>query len=353
MSWASLAGRGEKLCANEIPVPYRNTVNKGLDWLAKAQNREGHWAASGGRFHVALTGLSGMAFLMEGSTVKEGKYADNVRRATDWLMKCPQPNGYINPFGRAGQGYMHGHGYALLFLAQIYGEEENSKRRKRLEEILTQGVNYLDKAQSPRGGWGYFSNVDEGGQWDETSVTVVQVQALRACRNVGIAVPKGMIDKARKYYTNCTTDQGGVRYGPMSTAGHALPSLTAAAIASAFSAGDYHSPMVKEWFRYCRTAVPSPGTDPKGYNEFTHYYWAQCVYMLGDDGWAKLFRESRPGVTWSSYRQDTFDFLCKTQRDDGSWSGSPSYSHIGPIYATATALTILQLDKATLPIYQR
>ena len=48
-----------------------------------------------------------------------------------------------------------------------------------------------------------------------------------------------------------------------------------------------------------------------------------------------------------------FDYLVRAQSSDGSWSGTGSWGHIGPVYATATALTILQLDKATLPIYQR
>jgi hypothetical protein len=32
---------------------------------------------------------------MEGSTIREGKYKDNIRRAADWLMNHCQPNGMI------------------------------------------------------------------------------------------------------------------------------------------------------------------------------------------------------------------------------------------------------------------
>ena len=45
---------------------------------------------------------------------------------------------------------------------------------------------------------------------DEGSVTVTQVQALRAAKNAGIAVPKIIIDKAMKYLEMSTTDGGGV-----------------------------------------------------------------------------------------------------------------------------------------------
>jgi hypothetical protein len=41
--------------------------------------------------------------------------------------------------------------------------------------------------------------------------------------------------------------------------------------------------------------------------------------------------------------------LVAEQGADGSWN----QGYVGPVYTTATNLTILQLEKATLPIYQR
>ena len=83
-----------------------------------------------------MTALAGMALLMEGSTIREGKYADNIRRAVDWLMDRVQPNGLIgNPNNPTEAGrYMYGHGFGLLFLACVYGEEEDADRRKKLEK---------------------------------------------------------------------------------------------------------------------------------------------------------------------------------------------------------------------------
>jgi hypothetical protein len=339
----------EQVCADEIPPPFDQTAKKGLEWLAKAQHPEGYWASPGDSFPVALTALSGTAMLMEGSTLRGGKYADNLHRATGWLIKCAQSNGLISQFKGEGEGYMHGHGFALLFLAQVYGEEEERKLRSRLEDLLTQGVSFLGRRQSSHGGWSYYTIKDE---WDEVSVTVTQMQALRACRNAGIAVPKEMIDRARKYLRDCTTEEGGIRYGKSTMAGHARPALTAAAIASAFSAGEYNSSNVRQWLEYCRKELWGRRTS---YDEYADYYWAQCIYMLGDKGWSDLFPGSVPGeqVTWTRYRRHTFDFLRRAQNADGSWSGSKNWRHFGPVYSTATALTILQLDKAALPMYQR
>jgi hypothetical protein len=61
--------------ANEIPEKYRETVRKGLEWMVKQQHKDGHWGANGDQYPVTMTALGGMALLMEGSTVREGKYA--------------------------------------------------------------------------------------------------------------------------------------------------------------------------------------------------------------------------------------------------------------------------------------
>src|SRR5262245_27003515 len=73
--------------ADEIPEKYREAVNKGLQWLVKQQQKDGHWGAISEQSPVSMTSLAGMALLMEGSTVRDGKYAPNIRRAADWLME--------------------------------------------------------------------------------------------------------------------------------------------------------------------------------------------------------------------------------------------------------------------------
>ncbi len=342
--------------AEQVAAPYRAAIKKGLEWVAKQQHHDGHWEANGGAYPSAMTGLSGMVLLMEGSTLREGKYSENIRRAVDWLMDRSQRNGLLaNPNNAVEAGrYMYGHGFALLFLAQIYGEEEDGDRRKKLEDILTRAVDFTGKAQSSRGGW-YYTSAADGHDADEGSVTVTQMQALRAARNAGIVVPKSIIDKGMKYLENSTTDSGGVIYSLSQAGGRAVgggqPALTAAAIACGFSSGEYNSPLPKRWIKFCQVHVPIANINRFGHDEYTHYYYAQSLYMLGDEGYARLFPESRAQdrLTWSKYRKSMFDHLLQTQSADGSWNGG----YVGPVFATAVYLTILQLDKGTLPIYQR
>src|SRR5262249_9782151 len=166
----------------------------------KQQHRDGHWEAFGGQYPVTMTALGGMSMLMEGSTIREGKYKDHIRRAVDWLMARSMPNGMLgNPNipGEAGR-YMYGKVFPLLFLSSVYGEEEEGDRRKKLEDILVRAAKFSRDAQTNRGGWGYVSARDGGG-FDEGSVTITQVQALRAARNAGIVVPQDAIKDAIKY----------------------------------------------------------------------------------------------------------------------------------------------------------
>src|SRR5436305_14912471 len=147
------------------------------------------------------------------------------------------------------QRYMYGHGFGLLFLACVYGEEEDEGQRKKLEAVLKRAVDFTCKAQTSKkhkkrnmngdqveveiGGWGYLSAAESPNGFDEGSVTITQLQALRAARNAGIPVPKESINKAVEYLEACTTEKGGVVYQYYGTtgaqAGQERAAITAAA----------------------------------------------------------------------------------------------------------------------------
>jgi len=340
--------------AEELEPKYRKAAEKALAWLVKAQFPDGHWDGPQGNFQTAMTGMAGTALLMEGSTIREGKYRGNIKKAVDWCLSRVNQNGLIGDPNAPNQGlgYLYGHGFCILFLSQIYGEEDDVDRRKQLEKVLTNAVVFVCNCQTSRGGWGYVS-AKEGNDFDEGSVTVTQVQALRAARNAGIPVPREAVVKTQEYLKKCTTARGGMIYSLSNGGGDERPTITVAAIASMFSTGDYKSPLAKQWIKFVQPQVPidSVGADQFGHSEYTHYYYAQVIYCMGEDGYAKLFPDSKPEdrLTWSKYKREFFEFLSRKQNQDGSWTGTP----IGQVYTTCCYLTILQLDHGALPIYQR
>src|SRR6478609_8246014 len=161
-------------------------VEKGLEYLKKSQAQDGHWEAQGGQYPTTMTALAGMCFLMEGSTLKEGKYSDQVKKAVEWFLapNRQQPNGLLGDVRNPTEAtrYMYGHGFATMFLASAYGEEEDKDQREKLEKCLKKAVEFIAKAQTSKkfrkpegkevdvGGWGYVSAAD-GGNFDEGSVT--------------------------------------------------------------------------------------------------------------------------------------------------------------------------------------
>ena len=334
------------LCSSALLIPARPAaadpkdpkvtlaVNRALDWLAREQRRQGYWEANGGQYKVAMTALSANALLCEGSTATRGKYAENIRRAVDYLIEMSNPNTGLIGYSK-DYHYMYGHGFSMLFLSQVYGEEEDMERRKELRRVLTKAVEFCGNAQTDAGGWGYVSAKDGNG-FDEGSTCITQVQGLRACRNAGIPVPKEIVDRAVQYIKNCTTDEGGVQYSIRG--GGARPAITAAAVACLYNSGEYDDAYVKKLLGYCEENVWPGGSRTRyfGHWHYAHYYYSQVMFRLGDK-------------RWNDYFDAIGTEIIRKQSANGSWSES----HVGPVYVTAINATILQIDRGFLPIYQR
>lgn len=311
----------------------RVAAHKALDWLAGEQHRQGYWEANGGQYRVAMTALAANAMLAEGSTANGGKYSKNIRDAVDYLLDASQPNGLIGY--KNDYHYTYGHGFSMLFLSQVFGEEEDSRRRERLKSVLEKAVQFCGEAQTPDGGWGYVSAKD-GNNFDEGSTCVTQVQGLRACRNAGIPVPKEVIERAVEYIRKCTTPEGAVQYSIRG--GGPRPPITAAAVACLFNTGETDNEFAQKLLKYCEKEIKisAQGGNLFGHWHYTHYYYSQVIYRLGDEKWDKYYAEISKDII-------------KKQSADGSWKEG----HVGPVYTTAINATILQIDNGFLPIYQR
>lgn len=335
------AAYGSALVGGFLPQParggvqdpkVRKAVKRGLDWLARQQMHDGHFEAQG-QYRCPMTGMAGIAFLCEGSTATQGEYSRVISRCADYLISRSRPNGLIGEPN--DYRYTYGHGFGMLFLSQLLGEEEDAERREQLIEVLTKAVEFSGRAQTQSGGWGYVSAKD-GNDFDEGSTTITQVQGLRGCRNAGIPVPKEVIAKAIRYIRDCTGSDGGVHYSSKNRSG-GRPAITAAAIACLYNAGEEDNEYVPKLMEFCRKRLLDGNGDPNdaGHWHYTYYYYSQVMYRVG-------------GKTWEDFRDKVFARILREQGSDGSWQGN-----IGGVYVSSINLTILQLENATLPIYTR
>jgi squalene cyclase len=280
-----------------------------------------------------MTGMAGIALLAEGSTTTQGRFAPNIRAAVDFLVSISQRNGLIGePFD---DKYTYGHGYALLFLSQVLGEEEDLERREELIDVITRAVQFSGWSQTSSGGWGYMSARDIN-DVDEGSTAVTQIQALRAARNAGIPVPREIIDRAVAYLHKVAIDEGrgGIQYS-LRIGGGGRPAITAASIVSLTDMGEYDDPLIPNLLIFVDRHLGDVNNPSQGFWHYAHYYFAQVNYRRG-------------GEVWENYRNRLFARLIREQNSDGSWRGN-----FGSLYVTASNLTILQLDNGTLPIFMR
>ncbi|MFH1423108.1 MAG: prenyltransferase/squalene oxidase repeat-containing protein, partial [Planctomycetota bacterium] len=176
-------------------------IRRGLEFLKSQQNKNGSF---GSGYQIAATSLAGLAFLGYGNTYNRGEFSEQVKKTLNYILSCQDKWGYIDD----NQCRMHGHGYATLFLAEVYGSLP-PEYEKRVKRALILATDVIRKSQSNDGGWyyypshaAYFNNSDEG------SVTITQVQALRAARNVGINVPKDVIERGKLYVKKCMGPNG-------------------------------------------------------------------------------------------------------------------------------------------------
>lgn len=316
-----------------INAETQRAIERGLQYLAESQNANGSWFNAGnmGSYPTAMTSLAGLALLANGSTPREGRFAPNLKRAVHYLLAQGQAGetGLISSHleGRS----MHGHGFAMLFLAECLGETADMQTEERLRRVLDKAVQLTAKAQSPAGGWIYTP--DGGG--DEGSVTVTQIQGLRACRNAGIKVPRSTIERAVKYLELCQNPDGGISYS-LAQRGGSRPPISAAAVATLYASGRYDSPMTAKCLDYAVRTVTPNGRETYGHWFYAHLYMAQAMYQVHDKRWDSYFVALR-------------DRLLGTQNADGSWNGDG----VGPVYGTAIACIALQLPYDYVPIFQR
>jgi len=307
----------------ELTPAAMNAIEKGLKWLASAQNEDGSYGR--GRYYprnVAITALACMAFVADGNVPGRGRYARQVSRALDFILSNADESGLLA--AGTGHGPMYSHGFATLLLAELYGMSPRSQMRERLEKA----VHLIVITQNAEGGWRYQPVRADA----DISVTTCQLIALRAARNAGIAVPRSTVEAAVRYIRACQNADGGFSYQiGQGVSGFAR---SAAAVAALQFAGLYRSDEVRRGLDYLMRFVP-PARPVTEYYFYGHYYAAQATFFAGKKYWLRWF----PAVR---------DELLARQRSDGSW-----HSLIGDEYATAMALIILQIPKRLLPVLQR
>lgn len=308
-------------------------IQAGLEWLAGRQQADGAFGPELGfnryRRNPAVVALCGLALLSSGSTPGRGPYGAHLDRSIDLLLQFATPTGFIaEPNAEYDEQPMYGHGFATMFLAEVYGMTS----RREVRTVLHRAVELIIDTQNREGGWRYAPEPRDA----DISVTVCEMMALRAAHNVGISVPRETIDRAVAYVIRCQNPDGGFKYQALA-GGESLFPRSAAALVALYTSGVHEGPVIEAGLRYLLLHRPGEASlFDRGYFYYAHYYAVQAAWHAGGDIWRSWYPAMR-------------EVLLTLQLPGGNWT-DPG---IGHEYATAMALIALQVPNNYLPIFQR
>ena len=137
----------------------------------------------------AATSLALLPFLGAGQTHEAGKYKDTVNRGLNWLLKNQLPDGDLSP-GSMGNTRMYAHGQGAIVLCEAFMLSGDN----RLLQPAQKAIDFIVKSQHGQGGWRY--RPDQAG---DTSVLGWQVMALQSARMANLKVPDITLQRAQGY----------------------------------------------------------------------------------------------------------------------------------------------------------
>lgn len=314
-----------------------SSVEGGLAWLARYQQRDGSWSLKGPypdgsevENVAAATAMALLAFQGAGNTHRGGDYQEEVARGWQALLKLQQDNGdFYN--GDVPNQHLYTHGQATIAICELYGMTKD----KAFREPAQRAVDFAVRAQSPEGGWRYYP-----GEGSDTSVTGWYVMALQSALMAGLEVPDENLQRISTYLDSVQRDDGS-RY-IYQRLQQPTPTMTAEGLLCRQYLGwDRDDARLISGVEY----VLSNPIDPnENYDVYYWYYAAQLMHHMEGDAWDR----------WNNVMRRTIPSLQVTNgKERGSWDPKPDrWSHLGGrLYTTCLSIYMLEVYYRHLPIY--
>jgi uncharacterized protein YfaS (alpha-2-macroglobulin family) len=252
--------------ATSQPAEVDAAVQAGLAWLADQQAEDGAFGRNTPYgADTAVTALACLALVADGNLPTRGRYARTVQRGLDYVLSQADESGLIAEPGAAVP--MYGHGYATLFLAEVFGETDQPQR---VEQAIRRAVRLIAATQNDEGGWRYQPIRSDA----DVSVTTCQLWALRAAREAGVAVPAETIERGRRYVESLQNADGGFRY--QSPPGESAFARSAAAVSALQVIGGSEEVIAGGLLYLHRQPLGPPSAVP--YYYYGHYYAAVAMH---------------------------------------------------------------------------
>ncbi len=222
-----LVERGGKKVSVEIKIPKggkgSNKPDQGVGrqkifsaavkWLAGKQTSQGGFPQTlgGNNGAIVMTCLAGLAWIAEGSTTRSGRYAENLRKAVDFVtgaLDAPDPFGQRRPGGANWDQSNWSYAHAAIFLGELYQHKKSKKLKKELQKIATT----LCKRQEVSGGYAHGPGGPNGLGYVELNIMAGYVLAgLGLAEQAGCQIEDKVVDRLLEYL-EASSSGGGVGY---------------------------------------------------------------------------------------------------------------------------------------------
>jgi hypothetical protein len=318
-------------------------VERGLEWLAAHQSRDGSWSNDAFNLHAKCTctecgkkhDIAGAAFgllpfLGAGQTHKKGRYAKTVEHGLQFLLKKQSAQD-----GKFSDN-MYEHALATIAVCEAYGMTKD----QRLANNATAAALYIGFAQNERGGWGYSSRASPG----DLSVTGWQFSALKTAYYAGVKFPDTFARVSS--YLETMADPNGLGYG------YNAPGAGKATTATGLLCREYlgwgpRQPNQAKGIDFLLRPDQFPNKESPSI--YFLFYATQVMHHAG-------------GKAWETWNPKARDLLLELQDEGktpnlahqkGSWSprGSEFAEEGGRLMFTSLALITLEVYYYHVPLY--
>jgi len=320
------------------------SVQKGLEWLARNQQKDGSWSLagpfSGGVTRdldneASATAMALLAFQGAGNTHQEGRFKRNVAKGWKWLLEQQDGSGCFFQSGPYNHRF-YTQGQCSIAICELYGMSKDPK----CKEPAQKAIDYCLRTQSAEGGWRYSPNNDS-----DVSVTGWIVMGLQSARMAGLEVPEDSLRHVSLFLDSVAQENGSrYSYQPKSDA---RLSMTAEAL------------LMREYLGWKRNDsrlvagmkwITSPENLINFKNNRDAYFWyyaTQAAHHIEGEYWKR----------WNAaMRQAVPEHQVARGKETGSWDPDrPSRdqwgNHGGRLYVTCLSIYMLEVYYRHLPLY--
>jgi len=319
-------------------------VQRGLQWLAKNQRRDGSWSLVGPYRNgatdenpPAATAMALLAFQGNGSTHQSGKFKKNVINGWNWLIKEQDGDGsffHEGPFHHR----FYTQGQCTIALCELYGMTKDEKYREPAERA----VQYCLRSQSSEGGWRYSPAMDS-----DVSVTGWIVMALQSAKMAKLEVPEDHFRRVERFLDKVGRE-GGTRY-PYQRGQEPTLTMTAEALLCRQYLGWAHDDeRLIDGVDYITQQDNLVNFEYKR-NVYCWYYATQVAHHMGGEYWKRWNKVMRQAVP---------EQQVKKGREAGSWdplrpTRDQWEAHGGRLMVTCLSIYMLEVYYRHLPIYSK